>query len=243
MADKIIAKILKYDPTVDDSPEYKTYEMDWVDDGTGIMTALQVLHAINYDEEEIGYDYCCRSNLCGRCSIMIDGNPRLACWTPVSPGEHTFEPLKGFPVIKDLIVDRSRAYERFVNADVSIKTIDPIVNMKDIDYDLYWNTLERLNMCRECMCCYTVCPVLDMNGWQNFAGPGALMAVAQRYLDTVDESDRLLQAVTMGLFECIDCGSCTEVCSSHISIAEIIGQMKNDAEARGIKPQGDVEFM
>lgn len=244
MADVIVAKVFRYDPSVDAEPWYATYEVDWVDDGTGIMTGLQVLQAINYDQEQIGYDFCCRSNLCGRCSMLIDGRPGLACWRALEPGEHTFEPLPGFPVIKDLIVDRSRAYEKFVEANVSIKTVDPIINMPDIDYDLYWNTLERLNMCRECMCCYSVCPKLQNNGdWQNFAGPGALMAVAQRYLDTEDQSDRLMQAVTMGLFECDLCGECVGVCSSHIQITDIVKQMQADAEERGIKPSGEARFM
>lgn len=246
MADTIIAKILRYDPSVDDAPYYKTYEVAWVEDGSGIMTPLQVLQAINLEQEQIGYDYSCRSSLCGRCSILVDGVPRLACWTALTPGEHTFEPLPGFPVVKDLITDRSHAYEKFVNADVSIKTVDPLVNLQNIDYDLYWNTLERMNMCRECMRCYAVCPAYNNGGnRQNYAGPGALMAVAQRYLDTVDQTDRLLQAVTsLGLFNCQQCGACTQVCSTYLPITEIIGQMMADAEARGIKPsETDKTFM
>lgn len=238
MADSITAKILRYDPSVDSAPEYVTYEVPWVDDGTGFMTGLQVLHMINRDIEEIGYDYCCRSSLCGRCSMLIDGKPCLACWKALEPGEHTFEPLSQFPVIKDLVVDRERAYARFVNVNSTIQTIDPIDHPKDIEYDLYWNTLERINMCRECMCCYENCLAINAeNGWKDYIGPGAMMGIAQRYLDGEDQSDRLMQAVLSGLFKCQECSTCTNVCSSNIKIKEVIVQMKADARARGLEPK------
>lgn len=238
MADTISARILRFDPSMDAVPEYVTYEVPWEDDGTGFMTGLHVLHVINRDIEEIGYDYCCRSNLCGRCSMLIDGEPTLACWKALKPGEHTFEPLSEFPVIKDLVVDRERAYSRFVNVNSAIQTVDPLEELKPIDYELYWNTLERINMCRECMCCYEGCMALGAeNGWKDYIGPGAMMGIAQRYLDGEDESDRLGQAVFSGLFKCIECGTCTKVCSSTIPIMETIQLMKTDARERGLEPK------
>ena len=145
----IIAKVFRYDPTVDEAPYYKTYEVELAEDGSGIYTGLQVLHAINYEYEAIAYDHDCSSGFCGRCAICIDGKPGLARWTPLEPGEHTFEPLPGFPIYKDLLVDKTKARKQFVNIDSSIKTVDPIVNLKDIDFELYKETLDRLNMCRE----------------------------------------------------------------------------------------------
>ncbi len=237
----ITAKIFRYDPSVDEEPHYSTHEVEWIDDGTGIMTALQVLHAINYDEEAFGYDHNCSSGLCGRCSMLIDGKPGLACWTPLEPGEHTFEPLPGFPVIKDLVVDRSKARQQFVNVDTTIHTVDPIVTLPDIDYELYWETLERLNMCRECMQCYAVCPVLKDGNNTRFVGPGAMGQIAQRYFDTEDQSDRLGQAVFSGLWDCTLCGECTAVCPSGIKHVELFQKMQEDARERGLVPSEDVE--
>jgi succinate dehydrogenase/fumarate reductase iron-sulfur protein len=238
MADSITAKILRYDPSVDAAPEYKSYTVEWVESEGGLMTGLQVLHIINETEEQIGYDFCCRSSLCGRCGMLIDGKPCLACWTALEPGEHVFEPLSGFPVIKDLVVDKDRAYERFIGANIAIQTVNPMTMLKNIDYDLYWNTLEKLNMCRECMCCYVACPKLQNEGkWDKFIGPGATMGIAQRYFDTEDESDRLQQAVFSGLFVCDACGECSKVCPARIPIADLIKQMQTDAEARGLKPE------
>jgi succinate dehydrogenase/fumarate reductase iron-sulfur protein len=231
----ITAKIFKYDPSVDTEPTESVYEVPWVEDESGIMTALQVLHAINQDQEQIGYDYCCRTGLCGRCSMLIDGKAGLACWTSLSPGTHIFEPLPGFPVIKDLVVDKNWGYDRIHSVDLSVQSVNPIVELKPIDHYLWWNTLERLNMCRECMCCMSICPQLKVSG-NDYIGPAPMMAIAQRYLDTQDESDRLMQAVNAGLFSCILCSSCESVCPSFIGFTDIIKKMQNDAIKRGIQP-------
>ena len=74
------------------------------------------------------------------------------------------------------------------------------------------------------------------NGWQDYLGPGAMMGIAQRYLDGEDQSDRLGQAVFSGLFKCQECGTCTRVCSSRIPIMEILQQMKVDARDKGLAP-------
>jgi len=238
MADVISAKILRYDPSVDEAPAYVTYEVPFEDNqGDGFMTALQVLHYINENCDAIGYDFCCRSGLCGRCSVLVDGKAGLACWTPLAPGEHTFEPLPGFPVIRDLVVDRERAYSRIISVDPETKTIDPIVKLEPVDHDLYWNTLERINMCRECFSCYASCPVVQSAEKSPlYAGPAAMMVLAHHWLDPRDKSDRIGQAAFEGLFDCIQCGMCTSVCPSYINITELIGQMQAEAEARGLKP-------
>lgn len=239
----ITAKIFRYDPSVDDEPTYSTHEVEWVEDGTGFMTALQVLNAIDYDQEAFAHDYNCCSGLCGRCSMMIDGKPTLACWTPLEPGEHTFEPLEGFPVVKDLVVDKSKARAKFVDVNTSIQTVDPIVKLKDIDYELYWETLERINMCRECMQCYSVCPNMRLtDNWSSYVGPGAMAQIAQRHLDGEDESDRIAQAVFAGIWNCILCGQCDEVCPSGIKHADLFKMMRDEAEERGLVRKTEDRF-
>ena len=200
------------------------------------MNALKALHHIHRNIEPIGYDYNCRFGACGRCTIMFDGVVRLACWAPLS-GQHTIEPLKGYPVIKDLVVDTSAVHAQFVRADTVIKTLEPIVNLKDIDGPHYWKTLFRLNACKECMACYSVCTALQVNNrWESFIGPGALAQIYFRSVDTTDKADRVSQAAFSGAFECVQCGNCTKVCTAHIPIMEHIHELTQKAEARGLKP-------
>ena len=238
MADTITAKVYRYNPATDVEPSYSTYEVPFdADPETGKMTAMQVLRYIYDNIEPIAFDYSCVSGLCGRCSMMVDGTPGLACWICVEPGTHTFEPLAGFPVVRDLKVDKHAVYDRYVETNLSNQTVNPITEIKDIDYDLYWNTLERMNMCRECMSCYAACSVLGVSGgWDKFVGPGALMQIGMRHLDPHDEADRVGQAVFSGAFECIQCGHCNEVCPSAIDIMGTIKLLQDEAEARGMKP-------
>lgn len=237
MSDTITAKVFTYNPSVDTEPRYVTYEVPFEpDETTGKMTAMQVLHHIYDNDTTMGYEYSCISGLCGRCSMMIDGKACLACWTCVEPGEHTFEPLAGFPVVRDLKVDKHAVYDRYVATNLANQTVSPVAQIKNIDYDLYWETLERMNMCRECMCCYASCPVLQEQGlWETYAGPGALVQIAQRHLDPHDEADRVGQAVFAGAWNCMQCGACTAVCPSGIDVAGAIKILRDAAEERGMK--------
>lgn len=242
MADTIIAKVFRYNPVVDEAPTYQTYEVPFADDPTGKMTGMQVLQYIYENEEAIAYDCSCISGLCGRCSMKIDGKPGLACWTALEPGEHTFEPLDGFPIVRDLKIDKSAVYERYVATDAENKSVEPIKAIKDIDYDLYWNTLERMNLCRECMSCYSNCKALNLgNAWGTYVGPGAMVQIALRHLDPHDEADRIQQAAFSGVFDCVQCGNCNLVCPSAIDIMGAIKMLQDSAEDQGLKPSNASE--
>lgn len=242
MSGEITAKILRFDPSADEAPHYETYEVPWIEDESNIVSALQVLDYIDKNIEPIAYDSSCFSSICGRCAMLIDGKPGLACVTPLMPGEHTLEPLRGFPVLRDLMVDTSKGYDQFVDSKMENQTVEEIAWYQPFDYDFYWEVLDRLNTCRECMCCYAACPALNEEGkWGLFVGPGAMMQIGMRYLDGRDQSDRILQAVTSGLFQCTMCGECAEVCSSHIDILGVMQLMRTAAEQRGMKPSNAAE--
>lgn len=240
MAD-ITINLLRFDPSMDDAPYYKEYVVPWIECESGIVTGLQALKYINENIESIAFDSCCYSGTCGRCSCMIDGVPSLSCVTPLTPGIHTFEPLKGFPVTRDLIVEHGHTYERFVASILENQTVEPIRTLKNFDHTFYWDVLDRLSMCRECMCCYSACPALqEESKWDEFIGPGAMMQIGLRYLDGRDQTDRIMQAVTSGLFQCNLCGECAVVCSSHIDIVGIMYGLQTAARERGLVPANAV---
>jgi succinate dehydrogenase/fumarate reductase-like Fe-S protein len=104
MGDQIWLKVFRYDPSVDFSPIYRTYEVPWKE-GLLLLSALKYVRE-NIDETLAFRDYCCGCAWCTSCMMMVNGKGMRTCLKVLSPGEHiTVEPMRGFPVIKDLAVD------------------------------------------------------------------------------------------------------------------------------------------
>src|ERR687887_459561 len=105
MADTITLEVLRYRPEQESEPTFQSYEVpfrkDWV-----------VLDALNYIKDKLdgslSYRWSCRMGVCGSCGMMVNGAPKLTCATFLSsclPGPIRVEPLRYFPVVRDLVVD------------------------------------------------------------------------------------------------------------------------------------------
>ncbi len=120
----------------DTKGEFKTYQHDHVSPDMSFLEMIDVLNEslVKKGEEPIAFDHDCREGICGMCSLYINGHPHGPLQTTTcqlhmrsfKDGETiTVEPwrAKAFPVIKDLIVDRT-AFERIQQAGgyVSVNT-------------------------------------------------------------------------------------------------------------------------
>lgn len=104
MSAHIQLKIFRYDPAVDHAPKYMTYEVPW-SEGLLLLQAIKYVRD-NLDETLAFRDYCCGCGWCASCIMMVDGSGRRTCSRPLKEGESLLvEPMRGFPVIKDLVVD------------------------------------------------------------------------------------------------------------------------------------------
>lgn len=116
--------------------EFKTYQHDHVSADMSFLEMIDVLNEslVKKGEEPIAFDHDCREGICGTCSLYINGHPHGPLQTTTcqlhmrsfKDGETiTVEPwrAKAFPVIKDLVVDRS-SFERILQAGgyVSVNT-------------------------------------------------------------------------------------------------------------------------
>ena len=100
----VILKIFRYDPSTDQAPTYKTYEIPW-QEGMLLLTAVKYIRD-NIDETLAFRDYCCGCSWCMSCLMMVDGKGMRTCSRVLHPGESILlEPMKGFPIIRDLVVD------------------------------------------------------------------------------------------------------------------------------------------
>ena len=120
----------------DSKGAFKTYQHEHVSPDMSFLEMIDVLNEslVKKGEESIAFDHDCREGICGTCSLYINGHPHGPLQTTTcqlhmrsfKDGETiTVEPwrAKAFPVIKDLIVDRT-AFERIQQAGgyVSVNT-------------------------------------------------------------------------------------------------------------------------
>ena len=166
--------------------------------------------------------------------MMVNGEPVLTCATYLSAlpaGPVRVEPLKGFPVIRDLVGDT----KDFVDKLQSVKPWIVRREEKPLSQGEYLQTPEELaeykkhSMCINCLLCYAACPIYLIDS--DFIGPAAL-ALAHRYnLDSRDQgkSQRLdILADHDGVWVCSFVGACSEVCPKTVDPAAAIQQMKID---------------
>lgn len=117
--------------------QFRTYELSGINTEMSFLEMLDVLNEqlIDRGEEPVAFDHDCREGICGTCGMMIDGQPHGPDKGTTTCQIHmrrfrdgdtlTIEPWRAtsFPVVKDLIVDRS-AFDRIIQAGgyVSVNT-------------------------------------------------------------------------------------------------------------------------
>jgi succinate dehydrogenase / fumarate reductase iron-sulfur subunit len=190
------------------------------------MVVLDALHWIQgHRAPDLAVRWNCKAAKCGSCSAEVNGQPRLTCKTRLSDFDLdepiTVEPMRAFPLIKDLVTDVSWNYE--VN-----KTIQPFTPPGDLPQERWrWQQedIERVQeyrKCIECFLCQDVCHVLrNHETSQPFMGPRYLVRAAGLELHPIDQADRreyLKDSGGIGYCNITKC--CTEVCPEHIKITD-----------------------
>lgn len=225
--EKRILKIARFRPG-DKKTFYQTYELRFHNE-------LTVLDALNHIKDEqdgtLTYRYSCRMGICGSCSAVVNGKPVLMCQTNLRDikGEIQVEPLRNFPIIKDLVVDLKDTFEkmRSVNAHIHRTEEKVLEDGEYIQTPSERNALEQPSQCIKCMLCYSACSVYGLD--KNFVGPGA-GALAMRYQsDTRDQgkNERLDKLINRdGVWKCSFIGECSNVCPKRVNPALAMQKFK-----------------
>jgi succinate dehydrogenase / fumarate reductase, iron-sulfur subunit len=202
--------------------EFKTYDVD-IDQG---MVVLDVLHRIQAEQAgDMALRWNCKAGKCGSCSMEINGKPRLSCMTRMNSFEAhetiTVQPLKTFPVIKDLVTDVSWNYRQ----NQRIRPFKPRPRGADGQHRMYQEDIDRVQefrKCIECFLCQDVCHVLrDREGKEEFVGPRFMVRLASLEMHPLDEEDRIPEIrKEYGSGMCNITRCCTEVCPEHIGITD-----------------------
>jgi len=191
------------------------------------MVVLDAVHRIQATQaNDLACRWNCKAGKCGSCSAEINGMPRLMCMTRLNtlPLDKpvTIEPMKTFPLVKDLVTDVSWNFR----VKKKIKPFNPRppdapdgtwrMAQEDID------RVQEFRKCIECFLCQDVCHVLrEHHQHEEFIGPRFLVYVAALEMHPLDTGDRLMdlkQAHGVGLCNITKC--CTKVCPEEITITD-----------------------
>ena len=205
-----------------DGGEFKEYK---VEVGTG-MVVLDVLHRIQANEaNDLALRWNCKAGKCGSCSMEINGKPRLSCMTRMNsygPDETiTVQPLKTFPVIKDLVCDVSWNYKQ----NKRIPKFKPRPREADGTHRMYQEDVDRVQefrKCIECYLCQDTCHVIrDRGEKESFVGPRFMIRLASLEMHPLDTADRIPAIKNeFGSGYCNITKCCTKVCPEHIHITD-----------------------
>ncbi|HBR53202.1 MAG TPA: succinate dehydrogenase/fumarate reductase iron-sulfur subunit [Flavobacteriaceae bacterium] len=227
-----------------------TYPIDGVEEDMSFLEMLDVLNEdlINKGEEPVVFDHDCREGICGSCSLQINGEPhgpdRLVTTCQLhmrmfNDGDTiVIEPFRAtaFPVIKDLMVDRS-SFDRiqqaggYISVNTSGNTIDANaipVEKENADDAFYAAT------CIGCGACVAACKnasamlFTSAKVSQYALLPQGEVEAATRVLNMVEQMDK------EGFGNCTNTGACEVECPKGISL-ENIARMNREYLAASLK--------
>jgi succinate dehydrogenase/fumarate reductase iron-sulfur protein len=180
--------------------------------------------------QDIGYRWFCGVQKCGCCAVRVNGRELLACWEPAEM-DMVIEPLRHAPLVRDLVVDRTPFEDKLMRLETWLQRPEPYPGFPEpLSHRAMVPAIEALK-CLACLACQSVCPVLEDGGGEGFIGPAPLVQLAQLALDPRDGADRGLAAARDGgIFQCISCYKCQEVCPTEVKVVDgIIEPLKRRA--------------
>ncbi len=221
-------KIFRYDPKKDQTPYYQNFEVE----ADPMDRLLDCLNRIRWEQDPtLSYRWSCGHGVCGSDGMTINGTAGLPCQTLVRDfkEEVLLEPLKVFPVVKDLIVDLDPFFERYHSIKPYLITKEPAPDQERKQSPEDQHLFEEAIRCILCACCTASCPVNQSKETAAYAGPAALVRAFRYFVDTRDEgSEARISLLDQkdGAWGCQTLWWCTKVCPKKIPVTKEIGQIK-----------------
>ncbi len=186
------------------------------------------------------WDSNCLEEVCGSCTMNINGRARMACSSLVHRLEEpiVLEPLRKFPLVRDLMVNRQRMFE-------ALKQVKAWINL-DGTYDLGPGPRQApkdqqkmyvLSTCMTCACCLEACPQVTMDN--QFIGAAAISQARlfnMHPTGKLNAEDRLRGLMQRGGIQ--DCGksqNCVQVCPKEIPLTTSIAEMNRAVTKQLVK--------
>jgi succinate dehydrogenase / fumarate reductase, iron-sulfur subunit len=224
----VTLKIRRYNPEVSE-------EVTWEDHTVAMHPTDRVLDALHKVKWEIDgsltFRRSCAHGVCGSDAMRINGRNRLACKTlvkDVNPEKPvTIEPIKGLPVLKDLVVDMEPFFDAYRSVMPFLVTTGNEPSRERLQSQADRERFDDTTKCILCAACTTSCPVYWTDG--QYFGPQAIVGAHRFIFDSRDEgTDQRLEILNdkEGVWRCRTTFNCTEACPRGIEVTKAIQEVK-----------------
>ena len=224
----VTVKILRYNPEVSEEQKWETYQVT----AEPTDRVLDALHKVKWDlDGTLTFRRSCAHGVCGSDAMRINGKNRLACKTllkDVNPSQPiTVEPIKGLPVLKDLVVDMEPFFAAYRSVMPFLVTSGNEPTRERIQSQADRQRFDDTTKCILCAACTTSCPVYWADG--QYFGPQAIVGAHRFIFDSRDEgTDQRLEILNdrEGVWRCRTTFNCTEACPRGIEVTKAIQEVK-----------------
>lgn len=191
---------------------------------------LDLLNEIKWKlDGTLTYRRSCAHGVCGSDAMRINGRNRLACKVLVRDiGEKmTIEPMMGFAVLRDLVVDMEPFFEKYKAVKPYLVNDDPAPVTERLQSPEERAAFDDTTKCILCAACTTSCPPF----WSNpdFVGPAALVNAHRFIFDSRDKGGAERADVISGregVWRCRTVFNCTEACPRGIQVTNAMEEVK-----------------
>ncbi len=228
--EKATLLIQRFDPYTDKTPHFTEYVLEYRRNDQ----LLDLFNRIKTDRDStFSYRRSCRHGICGSCAVKVNGKPILACRTPVHElidefgPTLTVTPIDTEKIIHDLVIDMDEFWKKHdkispfltpqQHSGPQSSLQGSSIQGETLFFDSSSASIGDADYCIQCGACYYVCPVISVQ--PSFLGPAALTKAFRFINDPRDTQSDRLEVVFQpqeGVWECIKCLKCTEVCPKHI---------------------------
>ena len=226
----LTVKIKRYNPDEDDAPHWETYEVPAEPKDSALSLLLYVKWHL---DGTLTFRKSCAHGICGSDAMKINGENKLACSVLVqdlvsSDGDTVkFAPLPAAPVIKDLVIDQSRFFEKYRAVKPWLMTEGPAPERERTQSPDDFDVIEDATKCIMCGACTHACP----STWSDpdYLGPAAMLKAYRYTFDTRDDGgEERLPVLDSddGLWKCYTIFNCNQACPKEIDITRWLSALK-----------------
>lgn len=225
-------------------PYIEKFEIPYRENMNVISALMEIRRNPVNDQGEkttpINWDMSCLEEVCGACSMVINGKPRQSCTALIDQLEQPIrlEPMRTFPVVRDLLVDRTRMFESLKK----VKAWIPIDGTYDLGPGPRMAESKRqwayeLSKCMTCGVCLEACP--NVNSKSPFIGPAPLSQVRLFNSHPTGEMNKAERLETImgegGLANCGNSQNCVQACPKGIPLTTSIAALNRDTTIQSFK--------